>query len=96
MRSRLPLILRMSRSYAGRFPSEPTTASRTLRVLPLDRVRTHLLPPFYPVGSAIERPPAGVCGNIWVMSVLANPQNDTEQKVIRQICQPWLLPGRLY
>ena len=43
-----------------------------------DCVRTHLLPPFYPVGSAIERPPAGVCGNSWVMRILANPQNDTE------------------
>ena len=34
VRVRLPLILRMSRSYAGRYPSKPTTASRMLRILP--------------------------------------------------------------
>ena len=34
MRYRLPLALRTSRSYAGRYPSEPAAASRTLCVLP--------------------------------------------------------------
>ena len=34
VRARLPLVLRTSRSYAGRCPSEPAAASRMLRILP--------------------------------------------------------------
>ena len=34
VRARLPLALRASRSYAGRYPSEPAAASRMLRILP--------------------------------------------------------------
>ena len=47
-----------------------------------DCVRTHLLPPFCPVGSAIERPPAGAGGNSWVFEVSCEPSKRYRQEII--------------